>query len=225
MSSRCPEPIARSSGGWSRRRPPGAVAHDGVTTRRRVPAPSCALLAVLVLLTSACDREERRYRESPPSATPTGVVRVSSLQPGPMLDSTHVANAYQENAYAISEGQRLFNWYNCSGCHANGGGGMGPPLIDDEWVYGGAPENVYATIVQGRPNGMPSFGTRIPASQVWQIVAYVRSLGGLTPVTVRSSRPDHMMYQPGSTAIPRPRGGTRADSGQGSSRPPGAEMP
>src|SRR6476469_1645086 len=101
--------------------------------------------AALLLLVSACDREDRRYRESPPSATPTGVVRLSSLQPGPTLDSTHVANAYQENAYAITEGQRLFGWYNCSGCHANGGGGMGPPLIDDFFIYGDATENVYET--------------------------------------------------------------------------------
>ena len=35
-----------------------------------------------------------------------------------------------------------------------------------------------ATIVEGRPNGMPSFGGRIPDEQVWQLVAYVRSMSG-----------------------------------------------
>ncbi len=36
------------------------------------------------------------------------------------------------------------------------------------------PENIYATIINGRPNGMPAFGGKIPPQQVWQIVAYVQ---------------------------------------------------
>ena len=71
----------------------------------------------------------------------------------------------RSNAYARREGKRLFSWYNCIGCHANGGGGMGPPLMDDEWIYGSEPANIFATIVEGRPNGMPSFGGSIPETQ------------------------------------------------------------
>jgi cytochrome c oxidase cbb3-type subunit 3 len=176
-------------------------------------------LAALSLLL-ACDREQRRLRESPPSMTPAGVVRVSELQPGTPLDTTrHVRNPYENNAYAISEGQRLFGWYNCAGCHANGGGGMGPPLMDDKWIYGGAPENIYATIIEGRPNGMPSFAGKIPTSQVWEIVAYVRSLSGLTPSAARSSRADHMMMYPGSQSL------SRAEKAKWSFRPPAAEGP
>src|SRR5690606_19958893 len=74
------------------------------------------------------------------------------------------------------------NWYNCAGCHFNGGGGMGPPLMDDEWIYGSSPAHIFATIVEGRPNGMPTYGGKIPEHQVWQIVAYVRTLGGIEPV-------------------------------------------
>ena len=150
-------------------------------------------MTVLVLLSlSACDREERRFRESPPSATPGGVVRVSSLQPGVAQDTTHVRNLYEGNAYAVSEGQRLFNWYNCSGCHANGGGGMGPPLMDEEWIYGSGPEQIYTTIVQGRPNGMPSYGGRLTDQQVWQLVAYVESLSGNVPKDAAPSRDDDL---------------------------------
>jgi cytochrome c oxidase cbb3-type subunit 3 len=171
-----------------------------VTRRSR----SFAQLACAVALASSlasCKREERRFRESPPSATPNGVVRVSALQPGVPVDTTHMAGPFDDNAYGISEGQRLFGWYNCSGCHANGGGGMAPPLMDDRWIYGSAPENIYTTIVQGRPNGMPSYAGRIPAPQVWQLVAYVRSLSGLTPSAARGSRTDHMMMYPGSTSL------------------------
>jgi cytochrome c oxidase cbb3-type subunit III len=181
---------------------------------------SAALLAALALAAAAgCKREERRFRESPPSVTPGGVVRTSVLQPGTPVDTTHMANPYENNANAISEGQRLFGWYNCAGCHANGGGGMGPALMDDKWIYGSAPENVYNTIVQGRPNGMPSFAGRIPAQQIWQLVAYVRSLSGLTPSAARSSRAEHMMMYPGSTSL------QNAEKPVRSYRPPGAEMP
>jgi cytochrome c oxidase cbb3-type subunit 3 len=186
---------------------------------------SGAALAALGVLTlaltlTACDREQRRLRESPPSTTPSAEVRVSELQPGTMMDtSVHIANPYENNAYAISEGQRLFGWYNCSGCHSNGGGGMGPPLMDEKWIYGSAPENIFATIVQGRPNGMPSFGGKIPTSQVWQIVSYVRSLSSLTPSAARSSRSEHMMMSPGSQSL------SRAEKPKQSFRPPASEMP
>ena len=179
-------------------------------------------LAGLVLTMSACQREERRFREAAPGATPQGTARLSVLQPGePRPMARHIASGYDENAYAITEGQRLFAWYNCAGCHANGGGGMGPPLIDDKWIYGSAPENIYQTIVEGRPNGMPAWGGRIPSSQIWQITAYVRSLSGLTPYTANSSRPDHMMYQPGSNALPKP---VPTEPKQ-SYIPPASEMP
>ena len=157
---------------------------------------ACALVSL-----AGCKREQRRFRETPAGTIPTAVVRTSALQPGVPVDTTHLANPYENNAYAISEGGRLFGWYNCAGCHANGGGGMGPPLMDDRWIYGSAPENIYATIVLGRPNGMPSFAGRIPAPQVWMLVAYVRSLSGLTPSAARTSRTDHMMMYPGSTSL------------------------
>ena len=181
-------------------------------------------LAVLGTLASlatlaACDREERQFRESPPAAQPAGLVRTSTLQPGPFVDSTHLGNVYQENAYAVTEGQRLFGWYNCAGCHANGGGGMGPPLIDDQWIYGSAPEQIYQTVVQGRPNGMPSFGGKVPTPQVWMLVAYVRSLSGLTPAWARSARQDHLMNAPGSQSLQKP------STPKNSSRPPAGEMP
>jgi cytochrome c oxidase cbb3-type subunit 3 len=166
----------------------------------------------------ACKREERRFRETPPSVMPSGV-HLSVLQPGTPLDSTHSQNPYESSAYAQSEGQRLFGWYNCAGCHANGGGGMGPALMDDKWIYGSEPEQIFNTIVQGRPNGMPSFEGRIPTPQIWQLVTYVRSLAGLTPASGRSSRVEHMMMYPGSQALPQ------QVTPKKSARPPASEMP
>ena len=85
-----------------------------------------------------------------------------------------MAQHFADNAYQMSEGKRLYSWFNCSGCHANGGGGMGPALIDDEWIYGASVESIHATIRDGRPNGMPSFGNKVPDDQIWQLAAYVR---------------------------------------------------
>ncbi len=186
------------------------------SARRRL-ATGAGVIALLSLL-SACDREQRRFRENPPSASPSNV-RVSALQPGTVVDTTHVAGPYDDNAWAVSEGQRLFGWYNCAGCHANGGGGMGPPLMDDTWIYGSSPENIYNTIVQGRPNGMPSFAGKIPTPQVWMLVAYVRSLSALNTTGARSSRSDHMMMYPGSGSLQDPA------KPQQSFHPPASEMP
>lgn len=202
MSSRCRRPEAGGGRGE-------ASARTGRRAPRAslFPPPASRMVATLtfaLVFLTACDREDRRFREAPPAGAPSGVVRLSELQPGPAVMTSHPANPYDENAYAVSQGQRLFAWYNCSGCHANGGGGMGPPLMDDEWIYGSEPGQIYKTIVEGRPNGMPSFAGRIPGSQVWQIVAYVRSLGALVPPSVRSARADHMMTFPESQTLMSP---------------------
>jgi cytochrome c oxidase cbb3-type subunit III len=92
-----------------------------------------------------------------------------------------VKNPYEHNRDAVVQGRMLFDAMNCSGCHApEGGGGMGPPLSDHDWIYGDSPGNIYLTISQGRPNGMPSF-ENLGADSIWKLVSYVRSLSGLRP--------------------------------------------
>jgi cytochrome c oxidase cbb3-type subunit 3 len=123
------------------------------------------------------------------SATSAGSARTASLRPS-------AKNPHEENAFAVAQGKRYFRWYNCAGCHSNGGGGMGPPLMDDQWIYGSEPEQIVATILQGRPNGMPSFAGRIPEDQVWQIAAYVRSMSGQLRADVAPSRGDSLSAGP-----------------------------
>jgi len=53
-------------------------------------------------------------------------------------------------------------------------------------------EQIHSTILQGRPNGMPSFAGKISDYQVWEIAAYVRSMSGFLPSSVAPSRSDHM---------------------------------
>ncbi len=102
------------------------------------------------------------------------------------------ASPFQHNAYAIGEGKRLYSAYNCVGCHSHGGGGMGPALMDDQWIYGSRPDNIFNTIVEGRPNGMPSWRNKITDEQVWQLVAYVQSMNGLAPIDALPGRDDHL---------------------------------
>jgi cytochrome c oxidase cbb3-type subunit 3 len=157
-----------------------------------------ARLPVLLLLLglAACEREERRFREVPPGATADALVRQSPLEPGPPVRQVRLASAYEENAYAVSEGKRLFNQFNCVGCHGHGGGSIGPPLMDGDWIYGSEPENIAASIVQGRPSGMPAFGGKIGTAQVWQLAAYVRSMGGLVRKDVAPGRDDALQATP-----------------------------
>lgn len=164
------------------------------------PSPGVVLLIAIVVLGAAigaaCERESRKFRQLPAvGARPTGV-RVSSLQPGKASPTDIVKSPYQDSAWAVSEGKRYFEAYNCVGCHARGGGGMGPALMDAEWIYGGDPRQIFSTIVEGRPNGMPSFGGKIPEQQVWMLVAYVQSLSGQLPKDVAPGRSDHMAVAP-----------------------------
>ena len=110
----------------------------------------------------SCKREERGFRVVPPAAEKIQSKSLSDLHPAGGFAPPPAKNEYEENAYATAEGQRLFTAYNCVGCHAHGGGGMGPALMDEKWLYGHEPEDIYSTIMQGRPNGMPSFRGRIP---------------------------------------------------------------
>jgi cytochrome c oxidase cbb3-type subunit III len=137
-----------------------------------------SLVAFVLCAGSACKREQARMREAPPFGSTAALVQQSELVPGPeLLERPPLDLRVDERM--LAEGKRLYGWYNCAGCHFAGGGGIGPPLMDDEWIYGSQPTNIAASIIEGRPNGMPSYGGRLPAEHLRSLVAYVRSLSGL----------------------------------------------
>ncbi|WP_425265642.1 c-type cytochrome [Terrihabitans rhizophilus] len=156
----------------------------------------------LFLAVAACEREDRSFQSPPPG--PADQVVLSPLSPGqaaPVAANSGQGQAYESNAYHVSQGKRLFTWFNCVGCHGNGGGGSGPALMDDAWIYGNTIENIAATIREGRPNGMPSFRGKVPEEQIWQLSAYVRALGGLTSKDVPPGRNDDMQSAPGENRM------------------------
>ena len=130
-----------------------------------------SLLMLLPLALTACKRETRDFQ-------------------GHALQSTRKPQAFGDNAYELSQGQRLYLWMNCAGCHSNGGGGMGPPLRDHKWRYGASMGEIVNTIMNGRPNGMPSFRDRITREQAWQIASYVRSMSARTREDILAGRAD-----------------------------------
>jgi cytochrome c oxidase cbb3-type subunit 3 len=165
---------------------------------------ACLALLCAATLLVACKREERDPRPDPRRDATDRAVPVTTLEPGGgrPSQSSPEAQRFAANAFHLSEGKRLFAWFNCVGCHANGGGGMGPALMDDKWIYGSSIESIHATIRDGRPNGMPTFGGRIPDDQIWELAAYVRSLGGLAPAAASPSRNDDMMAHPAENRLP-----------------------
>jgi cytochrome c oxidase cbb3-type subunit 3 len=153
-------------------------------------------VASLVCLVG-CWREERLLRPPSVDHPPTKPVMVTERASRPLGGG----RSYENNAWGISEGQQLFNWFNCVGCHGRGGGGSGPALMDPEWIYGSVPTDVFASIAEGRPNGMPAFGNQLSNDQIWKLVAYVRSLARLERGDTFSVRSDSMAWQ--STEQPR----------------------
>ncbi len=78
----------------------------------------------------------------------------------------------------VAFGEKLFVSYNCGDCHGAGGAGaMAPSLQDNRWHYGGTQDEVFRSIAEGRPGGMPTWGAIIPGPEMIALAAYVRSLG------------------------------------------------
>jgi len=90
--------------------------------------------------------------------------------------------------FAISAGAAAFK-VNCVQCHGSGAAGsIGyPNLNDDEWLWGGKPEEILTSIAHGirfaddpdtRFSEMPAFGGVLERRQIAEVSAYVVSLSG-----------------------------------------------
>ena len=76
-------------------------------------------------------------------------------------------------------GMRMFA-NNCAQCHgADAGGAYGfPNLRDDDWIYGGDPDTIKATLVNGRQAVMPAWGSVIGDDGIADVTQYVLGLNG-----------------------------------------------
>ncbi len=141
-----------------------------------------AVAAMLAALAPSAMPATAQQNSLPAEQSGPATVAVTGLFPGdgspPPEDP--MAKHYEGNPHAIDDGKRLFSWYNCDGCHFHGGGGIGPPLMTGHWRYGGQLDQIFESIAQGRPNGMPSWQGKLPAAQIWELAAYVKSMSAPT---------------------------------------------
>lgn len=137
----------------------------------------CALLALAGLL-AGCEKRWNQERDLPFAFAVPEVARPVGPVPGPAVADDGQPNPLAGDLQAVRAGRKLFVYLNCVGCHGGrGGGGMGPSLRDQDWIYGGKPSDIYSSIAQGGANGMPAWGTKIPRQEIWELVAYIQSLG------------------------------------------------
>jgi cytochrome c oxidase cbb3-type subunit 3 len=137
---------------------------SGVQTASGTPAAITAS-STSRLMVAGDSLRLMQHEENLPAGFPLAVTPVTVKDP------------YEGNQDAAKTGGRLFIAYNCLDCHgAEGSGGMGPSFQDGRWHFGGSPGEVFESIYQGRPDGMPAWGGRISNDQIWMLAAYVRSL-------------------------------------------------
>ncbi len=81
----------------------------------------------------------------------------------------------------VAKGAELFA-QNCAACHGDNAKGKqevgAPDLTDPIWLYGSAPEQVIATIANGRKGVMPGWEGRLDPATIRSLTLYVHTLGG-----------------------------------------------
>src|SRR5688572_23230038 len=109
----------------------------------------------------------------------------------------------------VVEGRQIYLTYGCVGCHGvSGGGGMGKPILDDQWIFGSDDDTLFKLIRGDVPKQtMPnSIGKALTDDQVRKVILYVRSIyeGDKTKVnwTVPPPVPAEMLRASVSTGDP-----------------------
>lgn len=89
------------------------------------------------------------------------------------VDESNVTLLSEQSALAT--GKQLFET-NCSACHKDGSGDIGPNLTDNFWLYGNDIQTVFGTIKNGTTNGMPEHASKLNPVQLQQVASFVLNL-------------------------------------------------
>jgi mxaJ protein len=131
------------------------------------------LAAAPVAAAIAAPRQEQ-------TATPTPAPAPATTQSDPSASPPlfKKLNLFTDNAEGIAAGKKLYVQVGCQGCHGGGGGGgMAASLIDDNWKFGSDDETLFKLIKGQIPEQtMPTVYNTLPDEQVWQILAFIRTL-------------------------------------------------
>ena len=140
-------------------------------------------------------------------------VAAADAKYGPIFDA-YAARSIEDLATdgeALKVGQRLFI-QNCSQCHGSDARGTTgfPNLTDKDWLYGGTPEVIKETIMNGRiATGMMAWEGALGGDQgVKEVAAYVISLSGrsVDPELAKAGAGCHGSEGQGSLALGLPMG-------------------
>jgi cytochrome c oxidase cbb3-type subunit 3 len=146
-----------------------------------------ALVPYAAVLCSACNKAQggagvapKPLPEQHTAPAPMGQ-RAGTGDSAPVLATE---NPYEGSKEAALAGQKIYLAMNCTTCHAyDGSGNQGPDLTDTRWRYGGLPIQIFNSIHDGRPQGMPAWGDKLTSDQIWKLVTYVESFGGTFPAS------------------------------------------
>lgn len=93
-------------------------------------------------------------------------------------------NPVPSGAASIEAGRKVYRTL-CSRCHGPegkgdgggaGAGGQPANFTDEEWEFGSSDGEIFAAIAEGTSADMESYAERIPPTEVWNLVNYLRSL-------------------------------------------------
>lgn len=93
---------------------------------------------------------------------------------------------------SLTRGKAVFN-LNCVACHAaDGGGGIGPNLVDKNWILGGGIKNIFNTIAKGGRSGkgMVAWESTLKPEDIQKVSSYILSLEGTTPANPKAPEGD-----------------------------------
>lgn len=90
---------------------------------------------VCIVCLAGCEREKRDLRLDPPEAAALDAIALmpNGISGAPPDVEVAMNKPYETNAYQLSQGKRLYEWFNCTGCHANGGAAQ----ARRSWTAGG----------------------------------------------------------------------------------------
>lgn len=159
---------------------------------KTLPSRWRAMLAVLVLASVGCREQKGIPAATTSDSSGAATTSSTSTTTNALVISRHderifaggiappperFTNSATQDAKAADAGAALFTGMNCDGCHGGGAvGAVGPSLTDGRWRYGGADADIYRSIAEGRPKGMPAFGGVLQPAMIWRLVAYIKSL-------------------------------------------------
>lgn len=98
--------------------------------------------------------------------------------------------AFDDSPETLALGAELFA-ANCASCHGtNLEGGIGPNLVDDEWVHGGSFADIVGVIESGvAAKGMPAWGPILGPKRIAATASYILSKGGSEPAAAAEPAP------------------------------------